>query len=162
VELVRACALLEVTPSATRREVKRAYRKLVRRWHPDRFANDPRAQAEATARLQMITEAYAVVSHALDARVYAAFDPGAGRGGAGQEEGERLPREEVERLVRALRSESPVGSFLNQSMWWWPLPIGLVLLLPSARPTSSWQIVSGLVLVAASPVLWWFDRRSRG
>ena len=34
-----------MTPSASLREVKRAYKKLVKRWHPDRFARDPQAQA---------------------------------------------------------------------------------------------------------------------
>ena len=35
-DLVRACAELGVTPSASLREAKRAYKKLVKRWHPDR------------------------------------------------------------------------------------------------------------------------------
>ena len=65
-DLVRACAELGVTPSASLREAKRAYRKLVKRWHPDRFArSDAQAQAEATLRLQRITEAYQVIAHAL-------------------------------------------------------------------------------------------------
>jgi curved DNA-binding protein CbpA len=159
VDLVRACAVLEVTPSATQREVKRAYKKLVRRWHPDRFANDPRGQAEATARLQMITEAYSVVVHALDARVYGAQQYPAGE--RPHDPGGRLPREEVERLVRAMNRDSPLQAFLNQPMWWWPLPIGLALLLPSAPPASPWQTTSGLILIVSAPILWWFDRRSR-
>jgi hypothetical protein len=34
------------------------YRKLVRQWHPDRFANDPQGAAEATHRLRLIIQAF--------------------------------------------------------------------------------------------------------
>src|SRR4030095_13165944 len=78
-DLVRACAELGVTPSASAREAKRAYRKLVRRWHPDRFANDPQGQAEATLRLQRITEAYQAIVHALGPGTTQPFGAGGGR-----------------------------------------------------------------------------------
>lgn len=39
-------------------DVKRAYRELTKRWHPDRFANEPSRHAEATEELRRIVEAY--------------------------------------------------------------------------------------------------------
>jgi hypothetical protein len=152
VDLVRACAVLGVTPSATAREAKRAYKKLVRRWHPDRFANDPQGEREATARLQQITEAYQTIVQALG--------PGGATvpaGGRAYEPGVPLSREEIERLVETMRVEGPVEAFFNQPMWWWPLPLGLFFLATSRG--SSWHLLGGAALVAAPPVLWWLERR---
>lgn len=158
-DLVRACAELGVTPSASRREAKRAYKKLVRRWHPDRFARDPQAQAEATLRLQRITEAYQVITHALG--------PGAAvesilhrEGGPRYEPGERLPREEVERLVRSLGNDGPLDAFLKQPMWWWPLPFAVVFLLSTRSTAYDWLFAGGVLLIAVTPLLWWLERRA--
>jgi DnaJ-like protein len=61
-KLDRACAIFEIRPSAKPAEIKKRYRRLARRWHPDRFANDPVRQAEATRRMQEINEAYHVLT----------------------------------------------------------------------------------------------------
>jgi hypothetical protein len=42
-------------------ELRRAYRELVRVWHPDRFQGEPRLQAEATERLKEISAAYQAI-----------------------------------------------------------------------------------------------------
>ena len=47
--------LLGVDTKATSDEVKKAYRKLALRWHPDR---NPDNRAEAEAKFKDITEAY--------------------------------------------------------------------------------------------------------
>ena len=39
-------------------EVKSAYRKLMRKYHPDRYASDPEKYKAATEVAQKITEAY--------------------------------------------------------------------------------------------------------
>lgn len=60
-EVTRAYRALELSPAATALEAKRAFRRLVTAYHPDRFASDSehhRAAGEVTRRL---TEAYAVV-----------------------------------------------------------------------------------------------------
>jgi len=52
------CAVLGVDVNVTREQLKQAYRDLVRIWHPDRFANDPRLQEKADAKLKEINDAY--------------------------------------------------------------------------------------------------------
>ena len=151
---MRACAVLGVTPSATAREAKRAYKKLVRRWHPDRFANDPQGEREATARLQQITEAYQTIVHAL-ASGTAEIPTGPRR----YEPGSALSRAEIERLVETMRVDGPLDAFFNQPMWWWPLPLGLVFL--ASAHGSPWYLLGGGALVAAAPVLWWLERQER-
>lgn len=57
-DLKRACDILGIGVDATPREVRRAYRMQVRRWHPDRFANDPSGQQRAEDLLKEINEAH--------------------------------------------------------------------------------------------------------
>lgn len=51
-------AILEVDPGADAAEVRAAWRRQVRKWHPDR-----NRAPEATARLQQINDAYASIEH---------------------------------------------------------------------------------------------------
>jgi hypothetical protein len=54
--------ILGVGPSASAREIKSAYRRLVKRYHPDLFSTAA-AKADATEKLRQINEAYAVLGN---------------------------------------------------------------------------------------------------
>lgn len=49
---------LELEPGATKDDVRKAYRRLLRIYHPDRHANDPEKYKAATEVTRRITEAY--------------------------------------------------------------------------------------------------------
>ncbi|MBX7078827.1 MAG: J domain-containing protein [Nannocystaceae bacterium] len=49
---------LELEPGADLKEVRRAYRRLMKQYHPDRFANDPEKLKVATEVTRKLTEAY--------------------------------------------------------------------------------------------------------
>lgn len=49
---------LELEPGADVKEVRRAYRRLMKQYHPDRFANDPEKLKVATEVTRKLTEAY--------------------------------------------------------------------------------------------------------
>lgn len=51
--------LLEVSPNATAEEIKAAYLRLAKQWHPDRFAGAEKAAAEQ--RFRELNEAYTAV-----------------------------------------------------------------------------------------------------
>ena len=50
-------AVLGVSPSASDEEIKRAYRELVKKYHPDNYANNPLADL-AEAKMKEVNEAY--------------------------------------------------------------------------------------------------------
>jgi len=58
-------ALLEVSRTATMAEIKRSYRRLARRYHPDARGDQPRGADEAALnrRITLLNEAYAVLSN---------------------------------------------------------------------------------------------------
>jgi len=61
-ETLAACyQTLGLTPDAKFNEIKHAYRTLVKRWHPDRFATDTAQQHQALERFHAITHAYALL-----------------------------------------------------------------------------------------------------
>jgi len=60
--------ILGLKPDATHQEVRRAYRELVRVWHPDRFGDDLHLQQVAQEKLKEINEAYRVVKVDLATR----------------------------------------------------------------------------------------------
>jgi curved DNA-binding protein CbpA len=79
-------SLLGVGRKATIDEIRRAYRKLVFRYHPDRNPDD----REAAAKLSQVMDAYAVLSNEAqraeyDARTWSAFEDGNERNGGGAE-----------------------------------------------------------------------------
>ena len=76
--------VLGVSKSATDDELKKAYRKLAKKYHPDTNPGDK----EAEAKFKEASEAYAVLSDADKRRQYdqfghAAFEQGGGAGGFG-------------------------------------------------------------------------------
>lgn len=50
--------ILEIGPRAPAWVIKRQYRRLAKRWHPDRFASDPVRQKAAEEKMKAIIEAY--------------------------------------------------------------------------------------------------------
>ena len=51
-------AVLGVSPTATDEEIKSAYRKLARKYHPDNYASDPDAARDAEEKMKEINAAY--------------------------------------------------------------------------------------------------------
>jgi len=59
--IARAYALLGVSPSSSNGDLARAYRALVKRWHPDQYTNDAVGHAEASAQMREINRAFSVI-----------------------------------------------------------------------------------------------------
>lgn len=64
-ELENAYKILEITSSATNEEVKRAYKSIIFRWHPDRFSTQgEEAVRNATDTTKIINQAYDTICKA--------------------------------------------------------------------------------------------------
>jgi hypothetical protein len=71
-------ALLGVSRSASLDEIKRAYRREISKFHPDRFVNGtPEEKAYASERSQRLTEAYRVLSDFAERSAYNRSQPAA-------------------------------------------------------------------------------------
>jgi len=57
-DIERFYTVLGLKPGASPKEVKQAYRDLVRVWHPDRFSHDPRLRQKAQEKLKDLNQAY--------------------------------------------------------------------------------------------------------
>ncbi|MBO5985289.1 MAG: J domain-containing protein [Lachnospiraceae bacterium] len=88
--------ILEVSPDATDDAIKKSFRKLAKKFHPDTNGGDPKA----VARFQEINEAYSVLGEADKRKAYdderAGKKAGQGFGGAQQQgksgTGSKAPR----------------------------------------------------------------------
>lgn len=95
--------LLEVEPGASLEEVKTSYRELVKVWHPDRFAHDPKLRDKAVDKLKKINLAYERLREARET-VGASAPP------SGQRKRARSEREDASRTserARARRRPAP-------------------------------------------------------
>jgi hypothetical protein len=102
-EVARAYAILGLPAGANEAAVRRRYRALVRQWHPDRYAADPVAQAEATSRVSVINGA-----------VHAIIEARAHLPESDRPDSRRLSREELERIVASLGKNSPIDWLLDR------------------------------------------------
>ncbi|XP_021762934.1 uncharacterized protein LOC110727662 [Chenopodium quinoa] len=62
--------ILGLCKQASNNEIRRAYRSLALKWHPDRWIKDPKLAGEAKRRFQQIQEAYSVLSDKGKRSVY--------------------------------------------------------------------------------------------
>jgi len=64
VDLARAYQVLEVKPGVSAWQARRQFRLKAKKWHPDRYPNEPAAQLEAAERFKEINEAYRSIRRA--------------------------------------------------------------------------------------------------
>ncbi len=152
-EVHRAYAKLGLPVGSSFEDVRRRYKKLVRKWHPDRFANDPDGQAEAERQLRAINVAYKVLEDReaifRSAQVGSQARPTPNTSGSSPPPGQPLSREEIDRWVRGLGTKGPVDDFLESLSWAGPLVISGFLLYGLVRDTTCGLDVLYLILAVA-------------
>src|SRR5215831_11321423 len=71
---------LDLQPGADLGSVRQAYRLLVKVWHPDRFAHDPKLQAVSDEKLKDINASYEAIVAYLASGLEKKNPPGSDRG----------------------------------------------------------------------------------
>lgn len=67
-EIKKCYETLDLTPHATREEVRRSYKDLVNIWHPDRVPDNPRLKKKAEEKLKEINAAYGELTSFLSSK----------------------------------------------------------------------------------------------
>jgi len=60
-EYAKYFQILEVSAISTKEEIKKAYLRLIKQWHPDKFTNDSKRAHEATERSKALNMAYEIL-----------------------------------------------------------------------------------------------------
>jgi hypothetical protein len=157
--LARAHALLGLRVGCTASDLKRAYRRLSRQWHPDRHANDPVGQAEATRQMCVINDAVALVAKHLVDKSKAKAPPAKAESmvpppSAGSEaQGWSLSKAQREAMVKAIGSESLVDMLLTWLDELWPFGLAAMFLwAPVYYHATRGEEVTGVSLVGVGVV----------
>jgi curved DNA-binding protein CbpA len=111
-EVQRAYAVLGLKAGTSFGEVRRRYRALARRWHPDRHADEARNLNEATETMRRLNDAYRTLERRLGRGPQRAADrpapPAPGR---------PLSREELDAMVESIGPDGPVDWMLDSVGW---------------------------------------------
>lgn len=153
--LDRAYTMFGLPAGSSHATIVRQYRRLVKRWHPDRFANDPPRYAEATRRMQDINAAFALLrdrdSAAMqdDAPEPAPMDFGIRE----QHVGRRLTDEEIAAIASSIGEPGILQFIVRYFVWMGGLGAGFWLLTMGGRarggpPRTIDLLVGSLVLAA--------------
>lgn len=159
-QLERFYDLLGVRPGAPFREVRQAYLRLVRTWHPDRYAGDPQRQRLAQERLKAINEAYRELEAVLAAdkggeRKVAAWPPPSPsvRPSPGESARPRVRRAPPAASGTASAEKGVDAGGLVRFLSFWPNVLLLVYLLFTARMATVRGGVLYFLQMAVVPLL---------
>ncbi|MEL7243354.1 MAG: DnaJ domain-containing protein, partial [Cyanobacteria bacterium J06573_2] len=65
-KIARAYNTLDLKPGASPEQIKQAYKKLVKKWHPDLFVNQPQELIKAKEKIRLINEAYGILNESVE------------------------------------------------------------------------------------------------
>lgn len=126
--------VLGVSPDADEETIKKAYRSLVKKYHPDRYVNTPMADM-ASEKMKQINEAYDMITNkkANGNQYGGGYSPGNGQyggygggygqyGGYGNADYSTISFDTVRRLIAARRmyeAESMLNSLPHNAEWYY-------------------------------------------
>jgi len=168
--IARAYAVIGLRPGASSQQLREQYKRLVKTWHPDRWASDPVNQAEAAQRMRSINEAYATL-HRL--RVPDDASERRTAPAAPQQPVEHwstshrsMTDEELDAIVRAIGNDSFVSIAMKFAAWFVPMAAAYIPIAgthnPRPRTPRDWTISAVLFFTGLFVLLsqMWSKRQS--
>ncbi|HEU4890466.1 MAG TPA: J domain-containing protein [Vicinamibacterales bacterium] len=153
--LARAYATLGLQRGCSPREAARRYRSLVKRWHPDQYANDPQGQVEAAQRMREINRAFAIVRGAQrgdirHGRVASDTMGEAVPHTSARFFGQRLSEADLREIADSMRESSMAGMLARYLAWGGSVAYGLILIAQPGRPKSAMNSMAGVLLLGGA------------
>ena len=140
--------VLGVTPQTSDDDVKRAYRELARKYHPDNYVNNPLADL-AEARMKEINEAYDMIMNERSGKTSA----GGGQSCGGQTYGQQGYQQQRTYTGANAALYSQVRQAINQGN----LGMAEALLQRAAGRDAEWFFLTGTVYYRKG----WYDEAAR-
>lgn len=146
-------------------EARQQYRRLVRRWHPDQFADDAVGLAEATEKMRLLNEAVATIEATLAGTTHdELLRPTSAQDQA--QFGRRLTGNEIDEIAEAIGTGSWAGYMGKIIVVVTPFYLGAELM--GRRGTfghlyslTEYERALGMSLMALGVTLGWFLFRSK-
>ena len=157
-EVRRAYAVLELTPPVSADALRKQYRQLARRWHPDRHASDPVAQADATDRMRRINDAFRLAASSLESAPPAAQEPRASRWAGPRRPARGMSREEIEEMVASINraNEWTLWPRMSRDRWYSLGAVAFYFAFESIlHPAAGRMAALGVAVVWAALFLIW-------
>jgi hypothetical protein len=164
-EVRRAYAVLELTPPVSPDALRKQYRRLAKRWHPDRHASDPVAHADASDRMRRINDAFRLVASSLEPLAPPA--PGGDAAGAsprwagGSRTASRMTREEIEELVASINRSNDwtLWPSVSRDRWYSLAAVAGYFMLTALLPRPAARVAALGLLFAWIPlcIVWMAD-----
>jgi hypothetical protein len=159
--LARAYAILGLPRDCSQLEATKQYRRLVKRWHPDQFANDPQGQKNAAIQMREINIAFELVRQTIVQPALLESPPQTPLGRNHDESirsfGRRLTEEQIKAVADSIGTERAFNMFFSDLCWGAAAGLAFLLLGVGGRyaqvrsPTKA-EIGVGLILLATSAV----------
>jgi hypothetical protein len=144
------CKILGVDTKATSKELKKAYRGLVKKWHPDQFLHDPHRLKSAKEKLQEINEAY----HALQLLI---LDPKNRLSQSSKRSSQRNPAPPRKTNGRSVKmSNAPTKSFVDMHFASWRKPVALLRRVLIETVKDPWIITVFILMLTLAIAMDWF------
>jgi TPR repeat protein len=151
-EILRCFRVLGVQPGAHGKVVKKAYRDLVKKWHPDQFGDDPTRRNEAEEKLREINIAFERIRNTPAEELSRAFSP---KPAPRQPEPKQRRPAPDSNPTSARSTKRPTPRKKAQPQPPKPTDSGPVRRPVKKARRSMWEVAFAIVLVAGVMWLWY-------